>query len=211
MRKILVILSLFLIVGCSRANDDLLEVFNASKSKVDSLEIPVSNNHNKGLFSYYLPKSIGVLQSNNISSILSSDNEQIFMSVNVSSVMSDKAKTSDLNSEDFELIQKFELVGRDATYEGSIIIEHLENKQYLVYVFVNDVFFLSSTKKAMIPKILDEVFLIARSLEVDKKSIVKEFSNKETFSFEKEVIELFSDSIPEEGMIKDIIIEEAGD
>ena len=34
MRKILVILSLFLIVGCSKANDDLLEVFNKSKSKI---------------------------------------------------------------------------------------------------------------------------------------------------------------------------------
>ena len=211
MRKLVLILLVLVLSGCSASSINFEETFSTAKDRINETRLPASNNFNKGLFSYYLPQNIGVLESNNISSILISEDVRIFMSVNVSSVMSEKERNLALSDDDFELMESFDIAGRKQTKEGRIYIEHLSNDNYLLYVVIDDVFFVSSIRKAELSSTLEKMLLIGRSLEVDKDAIVAEFSNKETFSYEKEVIELFSDAIPEDGMIKDIIIEEAGD
>lgn len=211
MRKIGLIILVLLLTACSTRTIDFDQTFKQALTRIDDMRLAGSNNFNKGLFSYYLPQDIGVLESNKISSVLVSDGNTIFMSVNVSSVMSEKERTLTLDENDFELIDTFELQGRKENKAGRIYIEHLSKENYLLYVFIDDVFFVSATHQNELSAVLEKILLVGRSLEVDKSAIVAEFSNKETFSFEKEVIELFSDSIPEEGMIKDIIIEEAGD
>lgn len=211
MRKIVISIMLLALAGCSTSNIDFNETFDRANSRINEAPLPPSNNFNKGLFSYYLPQDIGVLESNNISSVLISDDIKIFMSVNVSSVMSEKERKLTLDDTDFKLNETFTVQGRKKDKDGKVFIEQLSNNNFLLYVVVDDVFFVSSLNKVEIPRALEKILLVARSLEVDKAAIVAEFSNKETFSFEKEVIELFSDSIPEDGMIKDIIIEEAGD
>ena len=211
MKHFKLLLITLLLVACSKGDYDFEKKFDHSVSRVNHATLPGSNNFNKGLLTYYLPQNIGVLESNNISSVLISDHVKIFMGVNVSTVMSAKERELALSKEDFVVMKNFDLEGRTDTKKGTVYIEELSVNNYLIYIIVDDVFFLSSTRRSQITDTTEKMLQIAKSLDVDKTAIVAEFSNKETFSYEKEIIELFSDSIPEEGMIKDIIIEEAGD
>lgn len=212
MRKLFILLIGFTLVGCSTQSSSIEEIINKSVKEVSQAPLSVSNNYRKKMFTYHLPQDIGVLESNNISSVLLYGDSNIFMSVNVSEVMSEGARKLSGGTE--TLISKdFILPLRDNVEKSAVVhVEQLGSDNYLVYFEVDDVFFLSVSPYANIENILERMLMIGRTLEVDKKMIISEFSNKETLTYKKEVIELFSDSIPEDGMIQDIITnDEDGD
>lgn len=212
MRKLFILLIGFALVGCSTQGSSIEEIINKSVKEVSQAPLSVSNNYRKKMFTYHLPQDIGVLESNNISSVLLYGDSNIFMSVNVSEVMSNGARNLSVGTEN--LISKdFILPLRDNVEKSAVVhVEQLGRDSYLVYFEVDDVFFLSVSQYANIENILERMLMIGRTLEVDKKMIISEFSNKETLTYKKEVIELFSDSIPKDGMIQDIITnDEDGD
>lgn len=208
MRKIIIICLILLLTACS-SDKPVEEKFQNSLNKVNDTRIALSNNHKKSLFSYYLPQSVGLIESNNISSRLLIEGNDVFMSLDVSTILNGKEK--ELTVEDLLLNQKFIVNARSGEKFGHIYMERLSDASNLLYVKVNNVFFLTVVDDVSVERVLEDILLISRTLEVKNKLVVEQFSNKETFSYEKQVIELFSDSIPDEGMIKDIIIEEEGE
>ena len=210
MRKITTMLMLSLLIGCSSPSYD--KVLDQSIESMDSFNLKSSTKHRKNLMTYYLPQDIGVLESNNISSRLSYGTNEIFMSIHVSDVlqkgeMSRAFKLQDSSEPDnIEYSRTFQMMnhaGKDL--EGEVLLEKLPREKYLLYVNVDDVFFISSLYEADIKDVFERILGIAQSMSVNDKAVVSEFSNKESLSFEKNVIELFTESIPAEGMIKDII------
>lgn len=206
MRKILIVLLLIVIVGCSARNTDIAEGFTDILDEINQTTISINNNHNKKLFSYNLPQNIGVKESNSISSQLRFYNQDIFMSLDVSAILNNKYK--DINLDNLYFQREFVLKTRKNEKKGHVYIEALSDNEHLIYLTVNNVFFLAITDQVDSLDVMQQMLSIAQTLEVKNKLIISEFSNKETFAFEKDVIELFSDAIPDKGMIQDIIIEE---
>lgn len=210
MRKISFLIAMILLIGCSSNKPDINQVVSDGVNKVNNAPLSPSNNHSKKLFSYYLPYDIGVVESNNISSIVKYDNNEIFLSINVSDVMRNGDKPEVKFNEELYFSDNFDLKMRDQELPANLLIEQLKADSYIIYFEVDDVFLVSQVNYANLKYTLERIVYIGRSLEVDKKLIVSEFSNKETLTYKKEVIELFSNSIPEEGMIQDIIVNEEG-
>lgn len=210
MRKISFLIAMILLIGCSSNKPDINQVVSDVVNKVNNAPLSPSNNHSKKLFSYYLPYDIGVVESNNISSIVKYDNNEIFLSINVSDVMRNGDKPEVKFNEELYFSDNFDLKMRDQELPANLLIEQLKADSYIIYFEVDDVFLVSQVNYANLKYTLERIVYIGRSLEVDKKLIVSEFSNKETLTYKKEVIELFSNSIPEEGMIQDIIVNEEG-
>ncbi len=210
MRKISFLIAMILLIGCSSNKPDINQVVSDVVNKVNNAPLSPSNNHSKKLFSYYLPYDIGVVESNNISSIVKYDNNEIFLSINVSDVMRNGDKPEVKFNEELYFSDNFDLKMRDQELPANLLIEQLKADSYIIYFEVDDVFLVSQVNYANLKYTLERIVYIGRSLDVDKKLIVSEFSNKETLTYKKEVIELFSNSIPEEGMIQDIIVNEEG-
>ncbi|NLY63012.1 MAG: hypothetical protein GX074_04050 [Erysipelothrix sp.] len=209
MRKVLILLVLSFVVACSGKHTDIETGFNQILADLNAANISVNNNHRKKLFSYNLPQNIGVKESNSISSRLSFYQQDIFMSLDVSAILNDKLK--EINVEDLVFDQEFQLKTRTEEKTGHVYIEELSTQENLIYLRINNVFFLAMVHKVDTLDVIEQILSISQTIEVKNKLVISEFSNKETFAYEKEVIELFSDSIPDEGMIKDIIIEEEDD
>lgn len=210
MRKLLGLLMLALLIGCSNLSyEDAIE---QTLDDIESFNLKSSTKYRKNLMTYYLPQDIGVLESNNISSRLSYGTNEIFMSIHVSDVlqkgeMSHALKLQDSSeSKSIEYSKNFYLMNHNnEELVGEVLLEKLPASKYLLYVNVDDVFFVSSLYEADIKDVFERILGIAQSMIVDEKAVVSEFSNKESLSYEKNVIELFTESIPTEGMIKDII------
>lgn len=213
MRKIKLVLVLFILMGCQSSKnisfDDMLDL---TFDKV-SLSIPSeNNNHKKDLFSYYLPHDVGILEANKISSVLVIDNVQVFMGINVSEIMSESDDFAVANENDFEAVKEFITYNKNnKEVINNVVVEKLNDKDYLLYVKSDENFFLATLKKASIPNILEKILIIGRSIQVDKQAVILEFSNKETINYQQEVIELFTNSIPEEGFLNDIYPKDEGD
>lgn len=206
MRIIKYLLIGFLLLGCSVNSTVEIEenVLQTIKKVVDTKPYEIQN-HKKGLFSYYLPKNIGVLRSNKISTVLIADNSEIFMALNVSEIMTEKLEKLNLDTSSFVVIKSFETINnRNETIDNTVVIEQLADNQYLLYLKSEEMFFISSIPKASIESVLEKMLIVSRTVDVDKKKVIAQFSNKEEMNFEKEVIELFSESVPEEGFLKDI-------
>lgn len=204
MRIIKLLIIGFLLLGCT-TDLDIEKSVTATIEKVQKTAAYEISNHKKGLFSYYLPKNIGVLRSNKISTVMLVDNYEVFMALNVSEILNNKIETLNLNESDFILVKKFQTTNnQNETVDNEIVIEQLSDNQYLLYLKVNEIFMLSSVPSAGIATILENMLIVSKTINIDEKLVVAEFSNKEEMKYEKQVIELFSESVPEEGFLKDI-------
>lgn len=213
MRIIKYLLIGFLLLGCSDNSTVEIEenVLQTIKKVVDTKPYGIQN-HKKGLFSYYLPKNIGVLRSNKISTVLIADNSEIFMALNVSEVMNDKLDEFLLSESDFVLIKKFETINnQNLVVNNELIIEQLADDQYLLYLKANEMFYTASVASASIESTLENMLIVSRTVNIERKLVVAEFSNKEEMNYRKQVIELFSESVPEEGFLRDIYESEKED
>ncbi len=133
------------------------------------------------------------------------DNYEVFMALNVSEILNNKIETLNLNNSEFVLVKEFSTTNNQGeTQNNEIVIEQLSDNQYLLYLKVNEIFMLSSIPSAGIATILENMLIVSRTINIDEKLVVAEFSNKEEMNYEKQVIELFSESVPEEGFLKDI-------
>ncbi len=205
MKVVKYLIIVLLLFGCASKDLDLANEVDKAIARVNETEAYKNHNHKKGLLSYYLPKDVGVKRSNQISTVMVVDNFEIFMALNVSEIMTEKLEKLNLDTSSFVVIKSFETINnRNETIDNTVVIEQLADNQYLLYLKSEEMFFISSIPKASIESVLEKMLIVSRTVDVDKKKVIAQFSNKEEKNFEKEVIELFSESVPEEGFLKDI-------
>lgn len=202
----IILITSLMLLGCSSKPLGLIEdEVEFVISRVSESKPHENQNHNKGFFSYYLPLNVGVLRANKISTVLLIDGSEVFMGLNVSEVLSNKIENNQVNQDDFVLVKNFSTDNNEnKTVANQLIIEQLDLDQYLIYLKVNEVFFVSSLPRAAISSTLENMLIISRTIDVDKRMVVAEFSNKEEMNYQQQVIELFSESVPEEGFLKEI-------
>ena len=202
----IILITTLMLFGCANMSPALIQdEVDLVISRVSESKPHENQNHNKGFFSYYLPLNVGVLRSNKISTVLLVDGSEVFMGLNVSEVLSDKIESTSAERSDFVLVKDFLTQDNlNQTIANQLVIEQLDLDQYLLYLKVNEMFFVSSLPRAAISTTLENILVISRTIDVDKKLVVAEFSNKEEMNYQQQVIELFSQSVPEEGFLKEI-------
>ncbi len=209
----IILITTLMLFGCANMSPALIQdEVDLVISRVSESKPHENQNHNKGFFSYYLPLNVGVLRSNKISTVLLVDGSEVFMGLNVSEVLSDKIESTSAERSDFVLVKDFLTQDNlNQTIANQLVIEQLDLDQYLLYLKVNEMFFVSSLPRAAISTTLENILVISRTIDVDKKLVVAEFSNKEEMNYQQQVIELFSESIPEEGFLKEIYVNDKED
>ena len=213
MKIIKLAIMLMLLLGCTLSESVKIDsIIEDTLLKVEKTEPLVNQDHKKQLFSYYLPQNIGVKKSNEISSVLNVDNYEVFMTLEVSDILNKEFRKVEENKEDFVFTKNFLINNvEEEEKEGQLIIEKLAEDQFLLYVKIEEIIFLSALPKAAIATVFENMLVVARSVEVDKKLVIAQFSNKEEINYQQQVIELFSESVPTDGFLKDIYVNEKED
>lgn len=210
---ILFLVMLFGLSACSEITLDSLQSYlKASASDAEDESISPLNNISKDLFSYYLPGHMGRKVSSETSTILTSNNVNILMNLDVIDVISDTyydssqsfksmlATTQELSSFNSTFMNR---EGESVTYRVSV----LEVSDTLILLTLEGGYFMFTaiTPLVLSTEILYDMLTIAKSCEVNSKAVLLAYSTRESIDYKKETLDMFSQIAPESGTVLDMI------
>ena len=210
---LIVLLILPICYGCSinAVNEDTI----ADKLKIAAQEAfsqPAADyqNMSKELYQYYLPISIGKRESTPYSTVLICDNYEVLMSLNASSVIIDKYYTSKVSVDNitYDIALYSEIL--NGTYSDgtsmNISVNVLNfNDSYYLLVKAHYFSFLTNCPLTEMPTIIKDIIMIARSAKVDQVAILVAYSKKENINYQQETMTIFSQAIPENGTLAEML------
>lgn len=203
MKKIvLFVLSLLLLSGC--ASDKKTEdILSSSLGR----PLPIGLNQNKGLFKYYIAPDMGIKSSNNISSVIKMGDSDIMLRLNVSNIITkyyDENKKYEF-SED-ERVTRYDgtYLDRDDVRQFYVLYEIDMNNQKAVVLENEAVALMGLISTVDYEYVLSSMMMVMRSVDVEEKSVVAEYSNKEVIEYNSFHEEFFEQKIPESGSLIDM-------
>ena len=214
MRNILItILLLFTLLGCStdNAEDDIALQVNA----LAEANVGYDNNNHKEYYNYFTNVEVGKLESNEVSTVLSVNNDVFVMNLKVNKIINDEYYHNDVNEEYdirellFENNGIYSAYGLKYNYEYSVY--SLNSDDYLLTMDTEYLSFSSIAQLADMADIAREMLNIAKSVQVDRQLVINDFSNKETIDHVKETIKLFEQRIAVNGSLEEMMGIDSGD
>lgn len=213
---ILFMLVMLSLSACSAVNKGTLsDALNLAASQAEGDVINVHTNISKGLYSYYLPPNIGRKTSSPTSTILTSNNINILMNLEIIDVISDSyyieatstrsfksmvAATDNLTTFDRTFINS---AGNEVGYRVSIL--HVNDNLILLTMEGGYFYFTAITPLSISAEILYDMIKIARTAIVDNAAVLLAYSTRESIDYKKENLDMFSQIAPESGTILDMI------
>jgi uncharacterized protein YceK len=213
---ILFLLVLLSLSACSSVTKDTLSsALNQSATQAESEVINMQTNISKGLYSYYLPPNIGRKTSSQTSTILTSNNINILMNLEIIDVISDSyyieatktrsfksmvATADNVTTLDRTLIDS---AGNEVSYRISILT--VNDNLILLTLEGGYFYFTAITPISISGEILYDMIKIARTAIVDKPAVLLAYSTRESIDYKKETLDMFSQIAPESGTILDMI------
>lgn len=210
---LLILIVLFGLSACSDITTSNLQSYlKASASDASSEPANPINNISKGMYSYYLPAHVGRKTSTETSTILSSNNINILMNLDVIDVISNSyydtsktfksmiTSTSNLSSFDSDFINS-------SGVHVSFRVDVLKITDSLVLLTLESGYFIftSITPISSSPEILYDMITIARTCKVDRDAVLLAYSTRESIVYQKETLDMFSQIAPESGTVLDMI------
>ena len=217
--KRLVLLFCVVIFGlsaCSSITKESLSAYlESAASEAKSQPVNSVTNISKGLYSYYLPTSIGRKASTETSNILTSNNVNILMNLDVIDVISDSYYDTVSKTETFKsmLSKSKDLITFDGSYSDSadktvsyrVSILYVNESMILLTLEAGYFMFTAITPISVSDEILYDMIRIARSCVVDSAAVLLSYSTRESIDYKKETIDMFSQIAPESGTVLDMI------
>lgn len=213
---ILLMLVMLSLSACSAVTKDTLSnALNLAASQAESDVINEHTNISKGLYSYYLPPNIGRKASSPTSTILTSNNINILMNLEIIDVISDSyyieatstrsfksmvAATENLTTFDRTFMNS---AGNEVGYRVSVL--HVNDNLILLTMEGGYFYFTAITPLSISAEILYDMIKIARTAIVDNAAVLLAYSTRESIDYKKENLDMFSQIAPESGTILDMI------
>ena len=217
-RKVVLMLCLLLLCGCTFNRETLQNDLQQSLQDSSHQEAVTFTNMNKPLYSYYLPRDIGRVLSNDLSSVLKKDGTQFIMNFNPNAVvihdyyyevdyMFMEMNDTTLVSSDSNKIQ-YEGTFRNKNgqvHNYSCIVDELDNGKYFFILNMEYVYFYTIAEGAELSSLIDTMFDIGQSVTYDSEEIVSIYSLKSSSEYLTENLDEFTQDLPSEGYLSDLI------
>ena len=216
MKKLACILMVMLLCGCQIDKEQLKsEITNELNGMADLASISYTT-MKKPLYSYYLPKDVGRIQSNSISSLLMKDGIRFIMNFNPNEVVIHDYYHSSV----VQFLQPFTLNEESGLfYEGSgtfkgsdgryhnydCRISELENGNYILLLDMEYVNFTAVLKAVQIKPLIHSMFVIAKSMQYDSKEIVSLYSLRSSSDAVMTDLEEFNEELPQNGALSELV------
>ncbi len=174
--------------------------------------LPAGTNQRKPYFRYYLPPNMGVKASNEVASLIGIEHYELVMNLKVSRViasqeqgdLAQEALSEDLNKKMiFNTDGKYlDLNGQKQAFYLSVFEQDPEHVSLLLEN--NQVEMIAVVAKTDFSYVFEHMMLVLRSIEVDEKKVVKDFSNKEVIEDKTIHEDFFEHAVPESGSLIDM-------
>lgn len=218
MRKTLLLIALALVLsGCVKVNgSNLKSIVSAQVVTAVSEALPTTSTMRKTLYSYYLPTSVGRREASQSSTVLFSNNYNVLMNLDIVSVLTEKFYATEsadpLRAYVLATDPLFTLAG---TYKDLKSVENtyvvtvnaIENNVVLLTLQTKYFVFSAVIPMAAAGDVVYDMMKIVRTCSINSDEVTTLYSNRETFSYTKETLEIFSQLAPESGKIIDMIKE----
>lgn len=207
LRKLaLLLMSLFLVSGCQTEAVNFSEALNQTLAR----PLPVSTNHNKPFFKYYLPPNVGVKTSTELGSLLVLESHKMMLNLKVSQVVAsqyDNEMSDTLEIDDERLLFSdfgtyYDIEGKEWKYR--IHVYELNQDRYAVILENDFMELISLASKENYEYLLENMMIILRSVEVEEEKVFAAFSNKEIVADTAIHEDFFEHVVPEEGNLIDM-------
>ena len=201
-----------LLSGCVDSAVTLQQSFTLAIENAAQSEITRMSNHSASYFDYYLPITMGRVQSSDSSVILKSKDTKILLTLDVVNIILNNslAKSSDLRLVFDESKAMINLVGKsldsrgyDQSYKAQVF--DLENDDYLIVIQTQSALISAKTKVGLVSNTAYEMLRLARTVVIDRPLILANYSNAETINYHKVNLNMFSQMAPESGTVLDMI------
>lgn len=210
MKKLPVLFACLLLAGCTiQSNVDLQNEITEAIATSSTYTIHTPN-ISKSFYSYYLPAYIGRMQSTSSGNILNDRGRQFVMNLNVSSIINSNyytEATSSLNanslSDPIANIQG-EYTDMNEISHSYYLSVYKVDYQYLLELRSDTVEFYSISDALSTIQLAQDMYEIARSIDVDTNEVLATYSNKDTIDYKSEKIELFEQLVPESGRVEEL-------
>lgn len=213
MKKLFLILLVFLISGCSLPSDDNIK--NSLENYFASYDhSSIKPNNRLKYFSYYLPSDVYEESYDDDYVVMKFGDSRILMNINVADLINveyykDAYPTREKFFDSSHLLYSCQGVFDDGSggYINYSFDIYLYENDYLSSLKTDEMCFYAYGKKNDAVECSKHLLLIARSINMDKEAIVSQYSFKETIDYEKKQVSLFDHLIPTEGRLEDIVID----
>ena len=169
--------------------------------------LPIGLNHNKGLFKYYIAPDMGIKSSNNISSLIKIGDSDIMLRLNVSNIITkfydDKKK---YEFSDDERVKRYDgtYLDRDDVRQFYVLYEIDMNNKKAIVLENESVALMGLISTVDYEYVLSNMMTIMRSVDVQEKAVIAQYSNKEVIEYNSFQEEFFEQKIPESGSLIDM-------
>ena len=211
MKKTASILLLMTLVlsGCTQVSGDLNG--RVKKSIADALALPASQaNRNKTFYSYYIEPSVGRYSGNNTGNVFTYEGAKFLMNLNVPVIINEDAYPQS-TADGIESIAD-PVVDQSGTYLDSSEINHTyrlriyqQDAVFLTALNTDTVKFYAVTDQVKAADLAGEMLKIAKSVEVNEKTVLAAYTNHQTLNYETEKVQLYNEVVPESGAVSDLI------
>lgn len=198
--------------SCSIHSQTIQQTFVTSIGAAESSEINSVLNRNGLYFDYYLPITMGHKLSAESSLILESFQRDILMSLDVVNIVlnegsSNQSSLRDIFNKSLALVNIESITsdfnGLNLSYKAQLF--ELEKNLYLVVIQTQNIVVSAQMEIGLVNELAYEMLRLARTVNVDRSLVVTNYSNKETFSYQKVNLNMFAQMAPESGTIIDMI------
>ena len=207
LRKLLTLfVTLLLISGCQAKEANFEEALRQTLAR----PLPVSTNHNKPYFKYYLPPNVGVKTSTELGSLLDLDGHKIMLNLKVSQVVTSQYEETKTNFEKVEdqriLFSDFGhyIDNDDKEWQYRINIYNLKNDTFGLFLENDFVELVALATKEDYEFIFENMMIILRSVDVEEEKIFLAYSNKEIVENKTIHEDFFEHVVPEDGNLIDM-------
>ena len=210
MRKIILILLVFL-VGCNVSQADIVEQVIQSIEAALLIDAPEVQNYKTPFYSYYLPPHVGVRQANRIGAVLVSHQEEIFLNIDIPTIimrrhylhdLENNMRALDLRQDIYTYSGKLETMKHDIL-DFEVLIGQ-EADRFTIVVHTSYFIVSACVPLALVKPILSDMITIVRFASADSSSIVKAYSRKQIIDYQQQVLEMFEQVAPEAGTLIDM-------
>lgn len=217
MKKLGLLMLCLLLGGCFHEEDlekDLKQTLQNS-SHQEAIDFTTMS---KPLYNYYLPKDVGRISSNNLSSIFKKDGTKFIMNFNPNSIVirdyyyevdalfAEMRDTSVISSSETGI--RFEGTFKKSNggvHNFSCVVDQLDNGKYFMFLNMEYVYFYTTAYGAELCSLIDTMFKIGQSFTYDADQVVKLYSLKSSSEYLTEDLDRYTSDLPSEGYLTDLI------
>lgn len=209
-KKILLVLSLLALCSCSSNSNSLEADIKAKIQAVSSAKIGCIADNNKGLYSYYIEPSVGNIKSTKTSNVFTMSGYSIVMNLDIANIINEEYYKDQISRRKASGNEVIYLTGNyvdcnDKTKNYYLSVYSVEGGKYYMELNTAYVSFYTYADYVIIDDIVEQLFVIAKTVEIDQQEVIAYFSSKPSELHEREKQVIVDQIISEEGRLDELL------